>query len=249
MIRFPHIKYAAYLAYKKAKFDFCLPWPDLRTVTYWMSNIPSKSNNKWVKDNGMGVLKTKPGEVAFNVWWHDRMRNYLTVALLRNVPDAQIFGVMKSVFRVNSEKFLSIYKDMFFNIDGWDISDLESYNDLLEGEDFRIFKLACSDVNSSLVFKELGIHVEDIQYNSMLKDILMTCYKDWKRSPGDLKAVKAILRVGKELREVSGTGGDVLEELQAELEKPAMEHKQFTIEELIERQQSDIREQAPTEDP
>lgn len=249
MIRYPHIKYAAYLAYRKGKGEFALPWPNSRELTYWMTSIPSRKNPKWVAKHGMNAINTKPGNVAFNVWWHDKMRHYLTIALLRNVPDAQIFDVMKTVFRVGSQKFLPIYKNLFFDVEGWDISDLESYNDRLEGDDFNIFRLAISDINSSLVFKEIGIQVEDVQYSSMLKDILMTNYASWKKNPGDIKLVKAILRVGKELRDVAGTGTDILDELKTELDKPAMDHRVFTIEELIERQQRDIREQAPTEDP
>lgn len=248
MIRYPHIKYAAYLQYRKLDLECSLPWPTLHELSFWMTKIPSRKNPAWVKRHKLSALNTQPGQVAFDCWWHDRIRNYLTVALLRNVPEAQIFAVMKSVFRVKSEKFLAVYKNIFFDIEDWDISDLESYNDKLEGTDFRIFRLACSDVSSSLVFKEMDIQVEDVEYNSMLKDILTTSYTKWKKNTSDIKLVKSILRVGKELREVSGAGTDILEELKSDLEKPPMEHRKFTIEELIERQQRDIREQAPTEE-
>lgn len=228
---YPYLRFAAYLIYKQsdlAKYISPLPMPDIREIGFHYPNIPlgnSKGYRKWLKVNRMNELLKKRDDavIAYKLWRTPRVRRFLEVAILRNMPDT--LDLMKNVMRLPITKdVFDFYRFMFFDISGMNLAHLESYASKLDGEDYRIFNLALRDVGTELVLKEMGIQPPVVNTEKMLESLLMEAHKSFMGTK-DPKWAKLFLST---IRTIDSRTDDNLEDMESVLAELKMEMKSFT---------------------
>lgn len=226
-MKYPYIKYAAYLVHMDAPLDELLshicPLTKGEVLTEF-PNIPrrgSKQASAWVHAMGLKdvALQTDDGLTAYTLWLNPDYRTLMTVISLRQITNPSDFLTNKLHTKI-SQGAIDIYNDIFGNFTGWNLSDFESYASKLAGTvDGTVIPLCFEDVDLTYLLAKAGIVNRNVDYGSILNEIFVDLYAKYKTTSETREKLSIHSSLMKTYNAISSAKGDSNTEFLQELDR------------------------------